>query len=60
MKFKCEPDAEISGTYPDGSGWRVTFNSNGTADVTDEHIGRALEGAAADESNPVQLVKSKG
>lgn len=58
MKFKHEPDGEVSGVYPGtGETWHVTFNSNGTADVKDEQIAAVLSELADQPDHPISRVK---
>lgn len=55
-----EADAELSSNFFNGETWRVTAGADGVIDCKDADIDAELAKLAADQSHPLQLVKSKG
>jgi hypothetical protein len=60
VKFRHEPNGEVSGVYRNGETWHVKFNANGTAEVKDAEISETLEGLAALPDHPIRAVKGSG
>lgn len=58
MKFKHEPEGEVSGVYRGtGEVWHVSFDKNGTADVKDTQIAEQLSELAELKDHPISKVK---
>lgn len=56
-KFRLEPGGEVSGVFPNGEAWRVTFDSNGAVSVKDADISATLAALAALPDHPIKAVK---
>lgn len=56
-KFKLEPEAEVSGVYPNGEPWSVKADKNGDIATTDEQIAARLDELASLDGHPLKAVK---
>jgi hypothetical protein len=57
VKFKHEPNGEVSGVYRNGETWRIKFDANGVATVKDAEIAETLTALAALPDHPIRAVK---